>query len=90
MTGLARGNVPAARFVTADATEIEFPPGSFDAIVSFYAIFPIEREGVVGGGFAGVEAAEEIHPIFLAVKGRVRIAWPGTELERRAAIAGRL
>lgn len=69
MTGLARGNVPAARFVTADATEIEFPPGSFDAIVSFYAIFRIEREDVVGGGFAGVEAAEEIHPLFLAVKG---------------------
>ena len=134
MTALARRNVPSARFVTADATEIEFPPGSFDGIVSFYAIFHvpredhpdlfrrfarwlgpggvllvtvaakddgpgyteddffgqtmywsnfgpssykrflaeagfrIEREGVVGGGFSDVEAAEEIHPILLAVK----------------------
>ena len=85
MTGLARGNVPAARFVTADATEIEFPPGSFDAIVSFYAIFPIEREDVVGGGFAGVEAAEEIHPLFLAVKGES--GSPGPE---QNSSAGRL
>ena len=86
MTALARRNVPAARIVTADATEIEFPAGGFDAIVSFFGQtmywsnfgperyrrllaetgFRIEREGVVGGGFAGAEADEEIPPILLA------------------------
>ncbi len=135
MTALARRNVPSARIVTADATQIDFPPGSFDGIVSFYAVFHvprqdhpelfrrfarwlrpgglllvtvaarddgpgyteddffgqtmywsnfgpaayrrflaeagfrIEREGVIGGGFAGAEAQEEVHPILLAVRG---------------------
>ena len=36
MTALARRNVPAARIVTGDATQIEFPAGGFDAIVSFF------------------------------------------------------
>ena len=78
MTALAGSNVPAARFVTADATEIEFPPGSFDAIVSFYAI--PDRAGRRGGrrlcGCRGGRGDPS--------------ALPGTELERRAAIAGRL
>lgn len=151
MTALASRNVPAARIVTGDATEIEFPAGGFDAIVSFYAIFHvpredhpdlfrrfarwlrpgglllvtvaakddgpgytedgffgqtmywsnfgperyrrllaetgfrIEREGVVGGGFAGAEADEETHPILLAVRGES--GSPGSE---QNSSAGRL
>ena len=44
MIALARKNVPAARFVTADVMEMEFRAASFDAIVSFYAIFHIPRQ----------------------------------------------
>ena len=31
--------VPEARFVCADMTTVEFPAGSFDAVVAFYSIF---------------------------------------------------
>ena len=30
--------------------------------------FQIEQEGIVGGGFGGVDAPEEVHPFFFAVK----------------------
>ena len=43
MIALAKKNVPTAKFAIADAMETEFPVGSFDAIVSFYAIFHIPR-----------------------------------------------
>jgi ubiquinone/menaquinone biosynthesis C-methylase UbiE len=41
---LARRNVPAGRFVHGDAASVEFPPGSFDAVVSFYTLEHIPRE----------------------------------------------
>ena len=44
MIDLAKKNVPTAKFVIADVMETEFPVGSFDAIVSFYAIFHIPRQ----------------------------------------------
>lgn len=44
MIALARKNVPAAQFVLADVVKTEFPASSFDAIVSFYAIFHIPRQ----------------------------------------------
>ena len=44
MIALAKKNVPTAKFVIADVMETEFPAGSFDAIVSFYAIFHIPRQ----------------------------------------------
>ena len=134
MIALAKKNVPTAKFVIADVMETEFPAGSFDAIVSFYAIFhiprqehlnlfrrfaqwlrpgglllftiakqddgpgyteddffgetmywsnfgpsiyekfltetgfQIEQEGIVGGGFGSIDAPEEVHPFFFAVK----------------------
>ena len=134
MIALAKENVPTAKFAIADAMETEFPACSFDAIVSFYAIFhiprqehlnlfrrfahwlrpgglllftvarkddgpgyteddfcggtmywsnfgpstykkfltetgfQIEQEGIVGGGFGSVDAPEEVHPFFFAVK----------------------
>jgi len=34
----AKGLVPAARFLCSDICELTFPPESFDAVVSFYAI----------------------------------------------------
>ena len=44
MIVLAKKNVPTASFIIADVMETEFPAGSFDAIVSFYAIFHIPRQ----------------------------------------------
>ena len=44
MIALAKKNVPTAKFIIADVMETEFPACSFDAIVSFYAIFHIPRQ----------------------------------------------
>ena len=44
MIALAKKNVPTAKFVITDVMETEFPAASFDAIVSFYAIFHIPRQ----------------------------------------------
>jgi cyclopropane fatty-acyl-phospholipid synthase-like methyltransferase len=41
---LARSNVPNATFHCADAREIEFSAGSFDAIVALYLIDNVPRE----------------------------------------------
>jgi len=41
--GLARDNVPAAEFIQADMTEIDFPVGSFDAVAAFYSITHVPR-----------------------------------------------
>jgi ubiquinone/menaquinone biosynthesis C-methylase UbiE len=54
MIALAKKNVPTAKFVIADVMETEFPARSFDAIVSFYAIFHIPRQNHYGENrFAG-------------------------------------
>lgn len=37
----ARESVPEAEFIHADATRLSFPLGSFDAVVSFYALIHI-------------------------------------------------
>lgn len=40
----ARELVPDADFITADATAVDFPDGSFDAVVSLYALIHIPLE----------------------------------------------
>ena len=40
----ARGAVPEAEFICADFTELELPPGSFDAVASFYVFNHVPRE----------------------------------------------
>lgn len=40
----ARAAIPGAEFVCADFTELELPPGSFDAVVSFYVFNHVPRE----------------------------------------------
>lgn len=40
----ARVNVPNATFIVADLTEVQFPPGSFDAVTAFYSIDHVPRE----------------------------------------------
>ena len=43
MLQLARVNAPRAHFVQGDVTALDFPAATYDAIVSFYAIFHIPR-----------------------------------------------
>jgi SAM-dependent methyltransferase len=40
----ARKNVPTGRFVHADFTMLELPPGAFEAVCSFYAFNHVPRE----------------------------------------------
>jgi SAM-dependent methyltransferase len=40
----ARGNVPEARFVQADLTELELPRESFEAVTAFYSLNHVPRE----------------------------------------------
>jgi SAM-dependent methyltransferase len=42
--GRARSRVPRATFVHGDLTEIDFEPGSFDAVVSYYVFNHVPRE----------------------------------------------
>jgi SAM-dependent methyltransferase len=41
---LARRNVPAATFIHADMTTLDFPAGSFDAVVAFYSLTHVPRD----------------------------------------------
>jgi SAM-dependent methyltransferase len=41
--GLARANVPSARFVQADLTTLELNEATFDAIVAFYSLTHVPR-----------------------------------------------
>ena len=41
---IARDNVAGGKFIRADMTEIDFKPGSFDAIAAFYSIIHVPRE----------------------------------------------
>ena len=40
---LARANVPSATFIQADLTTLDFPSGSFDAVVAFYSLTHVPR-----------------------------------------------
>jgi len=42
--GLAKKNVPNAKFLCEDMTKLNFPENSFDGITSYYAIIHIPRE----------------------------------------------
>jgi SAM-dependent methyltransferase len=42
--GFARQNVPSGHFLCGDIMIMDFPEASFDAIVSFYAVFHIPKE----------------------------------------------
>ncbi|HEU5422031.1 MAG TPA: class I SAM-dependent methyltransferase [Nitrolancea sp.] len=41
---LARAAIPQARFICADMANVRFPPASFDAVTSFYALNHLPRQ----------------------------------------------
>jgi len=41
---LAQQQVPGATFIKSDMTALDFPPGAFDAVVSFFAIVHVPRD----------------------------------------------
>jgi ubiquinone/menaquinone biosynthesis C-methylase UbiE len=44
MLKLARKNVPKARFILKDMTELDFKADSFDGLTAFYSIIHVPRE----------------------------------------------
>lgn len=80
----ARALVPGATFVCADMTGVEFPDGSFDAVVAFYSIInvPVEEHPAL---FASVARWLAPGGWFLAVVGRD--SWTGLEPDFRG-VAG--
>jgi SAM-dependent methyltransferase len=45
---LARQLVPGATFIKGDMTSLDFPPGTFDAVVALYSIIHVPREEQAG------------------------------------------
>ncbi|TFH08246.1 MAG: class I SAM-dependent methyltransferase [Candidatus Atribacteria bacterium] len=72
----AKTLVPKARFLCCDITEMDFSPGSFNAIVSFYAIIhmPLEEHPQL---FANIARWLKPGGFFLATIGHD--AWIGTD-----------
>jgi SAM-dependent methyltransferase len=72
----AKKLVPTARFLCGDVSELELPPGTFDAVVSFYAIIhmPLEEHPRL---FANITHWLRPSGYFLATIGHD--AWAGTE-----------
>lgn len=44
MLKLAKENVPDATFINMDAHDLEFPPNTFDGLISVYTLFHIPRK----------------------------------------------
>ncbi|HZH29519.1 MAG TPA: class I SAM-dependent methyltransferase [Pyrinomonadaceae bacterium] len=72
----ARRLVPQARFIRADMSEVEFPPASFAAIVSFYAVIhlPLAEQPAL---FRRMRGWLQTGGYFLGTVGSR--AWTGTE-----------
>jgi len=65
---LAKANVPSARYIEGDFSRLVLPEGSFDAIVSLYAIFHIPR-AEHGDLFAKIAPLLRDGGVFLATLG---------------------
>jgi len=73
----ARLTVPSAEFIQADLTELELPPGSFDAMAAFYALNHVPRE-LLPAVLARIWAWLEPGGLFLASLGAGDTeAWTG-------------
>jgi SAM-dependent methyltransferase len=74
----ARALVPSARFIQADATEVDLPPGSFDAVVCLYALIhiPLEEQRALLA-----RVASWLRPGGCLVATAGHRAWTGTEAD---------
>jgi SAM-dependent methyltransferase len=82
--GLARRNVPGARFEQADMAEASFPAASLDAVTAFYSVLHVPRERQ-GDLFARIAAWLRPGGWFLAALGcseanGVEPDWLGTPM----------
>jgi cyclopropane fatty-acyl-phospholipid synthase-like methyltransferase len=64
----ARQNLATAELIQADIAEIAFAPGSFDGVVSFYALGHLPRERL-GPLFGRVRSWLQPHGVFLTTLG---------------------
>jgi SAM-dependent methyltransferase len=64
----ARTNVPEAKFVQADMTELELPAGSFDAVAGFYSFNHVPRD-LLGGLFSSIHGWLVPDGLFLTALG---------------------
>ena len=84
----ARARVPGAEFVHADLTELVLPPGSADAVASFYVLNHVPRE-LLAGLFARVHRALVPGGLLLATLGASDLpGWTGEWLGRPTYFAG--
>lgn len=81
----ARRLVPRARFVRADLAEVDFPPGSFAAVIALYSLIHVPREE---HRFIFRKVARWLTPggWFLAIVGHTRYegrqrGWLGTDAQ---------
>jgi SAM-dependent methyltransferase len=72
----ARRLVPGAEFVRADLTQVDFPPGAFDAVVALYSIIhvPLDAQPALLAGFA-----RWLEPGGVLLMTAGAQAWTGTE-----------
>lgn len=84
----ARVNVPAARFLHADLTELELDPSSFDAVASFYAFNHVPR-ALLGHIFEAVRGWLVPDGFFLASLGASDLPdWTGEWLGATTFFSG--
>ena len=83
----ARDLVPGARFLREEFSKLSFPPGSFDAVVSFFAVIhvPLEEHP---GLFADIARWLSPGGIFLGTVGHH--PWTGTEEAYLGVQGGRM
>lgn len=83
----ARANVPEANFICADMAELAFPPETFAAIVSFYAIIHLPR-AEQPGLLTAIAGWLRPSGYLLATLGAD--AWTGTEDDWLGVAGGRM
>ena len=84
----ARGRVPGVEFVHADLTELDVPPGSFEAVAAFYVLNHVPRE-LLARLFARVHRALVPGGLFLTTLGASDLpGWTGEWLGAETYFAG--
>jgi SAM-dependent methyltransferase len=84
----ARERVPAAEYLLADLTTVEFPPASLDAVASFYVLNHVPRE-LLAGLFGRIRCWLRPDGLFLATLGASDLSgWTGDFLGAPSYFSG--